>query len=236
MKRSQVNMLLLFLLATLGIANVVSHIDRSFQPRTAAANESEALTGSPRLSRARRVAIYNGQGVVKVCHLRWEENIIWHIRIHTYLVCRRCGASREASGQGPIVLVLLQSTESVYTHNDTNLLVELLEHHSFCFYGPWAAQRNANHAASGWHSQLVLRCHWDGHGAVSVYGTIVLHNSYSALLASLSRIARLDGSERGSTCLLRSICEISQLPFDGSNIFSEILNAILMWVYFLSST
>lgn len=155
---------------------------------------------------------------------------------NTYLVCRRCGASREASGQGPIVLVLLQSTESVYTHNDTNLLVELLEHHSFCFYGPRAAQRNANHAASGWHSQLVLRCHWDGHGAVSVYGTIVLHNSYSTLHVSLSRIARLDGSERGSTCLLRSICEISQLPFDGSNIFSEILNAILMWVYFLSST
>lgn len=70
MNRSQVNMLLLFLLTTLGIANVVSHIDRSFQPRTAAANESEALTGSPRLSRARRVAIYNGQGVVKVCYLR----------------------------------------------------------------------------------------------------------------------------------------------------------------------
>lgn len=155
----------------------------------------------------------------------------------TYLVCRRCGASREASRQGPIVLVLLQSTESVYTHNDTNLLVELLEHHSFCFYGPRATQRNANYAASGWHSQLVLRCHWDGHGAVSIYrGTIVLHSSYSTLHFFLSSNARLDGSERGSTCLLRSICEISQLPFDGSNIFSEILNAILMWVSLLSST
>ncbi|XP_030572166.1 uncharacterized protein LOC115770870 [Drosophila novamexicana] len=38
----------------------------------------------------------------------------------------------------------------------------------------------------------------------------------------------LDGSERGASCLLRSICEISQLPFEDSNIFSEILNAVLI--------
>lgn len=151
-----------------------------------------------------------------------------------YLVCRRCGASREASRQGSIVLVLLQSTESVYTHNDTNLLVELLEHHEFCFYGPRAAQRNASYAASGWHSQLVLRCHWDGHGAVSLHGTSVILNINSTVHVSLSCIGRLDGSEKGSTCLLRSICEISQLPFNGNNIFSDILNAILMWVSFLN--
>ncbi|EDV92521.1 uncharacterized protein LOC6564106 [Drosophila grimshawi] len=38
----------------------------------------------------------------------------------------------------------------------------------------------------------------------------------------------LDGSERGATCLLRGICEISQLPFENSNIFSEILNAVMI--------
>lgn len=74
MDRSQLNMLLLFLLSILGIANVVSHIDRSFQPSSpAAANESEAISGSPKLSRTRRLAIYNGQGVVKVCYSRLEE-------------------------------------------------------------------------------------------------------------------------------------------------------------------
>ncbi|XP_032584047.1 uncharacterized protein LOC6574096 [Drosophila mojavensis] len=41
-------------------------------------------------------------------------------------------------------------------------------------------------------------------------------------------MAALDGSERGANCLLRSICEISQLPFENSNIFSEIANAILI--------
>ncbi|XP_022211262.2 uncharacterized protein LOC111066736 [Drosophila obscura] len=38
---------------------------------------------------------------------------------------------------------------------------------------------------------------------------------------------RLDG-ENGGVCLLRSICEISQRPFQNSNIFSEILNAVLV--------
>ncbi|KAH8385920.1 hypothetical protein KR200_006762 [Drosophila serrata] len=35
-------------------------------------------------------------------------------------------------------------------------------------------------------------------------------------------------SEYGATCLLRSICEISQKPFQNSNIFSEIVNAVLV--------
>ncbi|XP_017139489.2 uncharacterized protein LOC108153902 [Drosophila miranda] len=35
-------------------------------------------------------------------------------------------------------------------------------------------------------------------------------------------------AENGGVCLLRSICEISQSPFQQSNIFSEILNAVLV--------
>lgn len=68
MDRSQLNILILFLLCIWGVANVDSHIDRSFQPNSPlAANESEAISNSPKLSRTRRLAIYNGQGVVKVC-------------------------------------------------------------------------------------------------------------------------------------------------------------------------
>ncbi|XP_034664516.1 uncharacterized protein LOC117898916 [Drosophila subobscura] len=35
-------------------------------------------------------------------------------------------------------------------------------------------------------------------------------------------------AKNGGACLLRSICEISQRPFQNSNIFSEILNAVLV--------
>ncbi|XP_037725413.1 uncharacterized protein LOC119556971 [Drosophila subpulchrella] len=38
---------------------------------------------------------------------------------------------------------------------------------------------------------------------------------------------QLDGAY-GGVCLLRSICEISQKPFQNSNIFSEIVNAVLV--------
>ncbi|KAH8278412.1 hypothetical protein KR018_002870 [Drosophila ironensis] len=36
------------------------------------------------------------------------------------------------------------------------------------------------------------------------------------------------GGHHGSVCLLRSICEMSQNPFEHSNIFSELLNAVLI--------
>ncbi|KAH8382376.1 hypothetical protein KR009_003229 [Drosophila setifemur] len=38
---------------------------------------------------------------------------------------------------------------------------------------------------------------------------------------------QLDG-KYGGVCLLRSICEISQNPFENANIFSEIVNAVLV--------
>lgn len=44
-------------------------------------------------------------------------------------------------------------------------------------------------------------------------------------------VCRLDGAY-GGVCLLRSICEISQKPFQNSNIFSEIVNAVLVYVTF----
>ncbi|XP_022209947.2 uncharacterized protein LOC111065826 [Drosophila obscura] len=40
-------------------------------------------------------------------------------------------------------------------------------------------------------------------------------------------LEQLDGVN-GGVCLLRSICEISQRPFQQSNLFSEILNAVLV--------
>ncbi|EDX14220.1 GD18295 [Drosophila simulans] len=57
----------------------------------------------------------------------------------------------------------------------------------------------------------------------------VLHDEartwvYNAIEVGMEQ---LDGAY-GGVCLLRSICEISQKPFQNSNIFSEIVNAVLV--------
>ncbi|ALC47290.1 CG17784 [Drosophila busckii] len=48
---------------------------------------------------------------------------------------------------------------------------------------------------------------------------------YDAIEIGMQQVA---GSELGAVCLLRGICEISQLPFENSNVFSEMLNALLI--------
>lgn len=67
----------ILLVAICGISMIVGHTDRNFQPRSAVANQSSIITDSsaPKLNRAKRVAIYNGQGVVKVITLNSKFDV-----------------------------------------------------------------------------------------------------------------------------------------------------------------
>ncbi|XP_016952245.1 uncharacterized protein LOC108026061 [Drosophila biarmipes] len=57
----------------------------------------------------------------------------------------------------------------------------------------------------------------------------VLHDEARSWVYNAIEIGmeQLDGAY-GGVCLLRSICEIAQKPFQNSNIFSEIVNAVLV--------
>jgi len=121
------------------------------------------------LSRSKRLAIYNGQGIVKVGSLYRSISSRSSIStISTIPVGPELSVSRETGRQGPILLVVFQHTGPVDSHHRSSLLVELLEHHRLCVHSSGVAQGHAGEGFARRGTILGVQCHRNRHGAVSL--------------------------------------------------------------------
>ncbi|KAI8045590.1 uncharacterized protein LOC128253792 [Drosophila gunungcola] len=181
-------LLLLALLSTIVLVashtkNIYSpdgnHLDfsRSFQRPDG--NSNSSLTP---LSRSKRLAIYNGQGIVKlvpslaypVKQTDKEQSFWWFFNLQ---------------GQW------IPTTIPIY------------------WWSFWNTSTFVS-TAREWRKDVQMKLTHD-EARTWVYNAIEVG------------MEQLDGAY-GGVCLLRSICEISQKPFQNSNIFSEIVNAVLV--------
>ncbi|KAH8359128.1 hypothetical protein KR093_004494 [Drosophila rubida] len=175
----------LLLTVVFGITLIAAHTN-SFRPNALSGVKSDNVSQIPilpKLHRAKRVAIYNGQGVVKFV----------------------------ASVAHPVKQTDKEQSFWFFYNLQNQYIPTTIPIYWWSFWNTTAFVSTARELRRGMQATL----HRDDTRSW-IYDTIE------------AGMELLDGSELGATCLLRSICEVSQLPFDNSNIFSEILNAVLI--------
>ncbi|XP_039493951.1 uncharacterized protein LOC120453348 [Drosophila santomea] len=180
--------------ATLRISRSISQPDES---------GNSSLTS---LSRSKRVAIFNGQGVIKVG-----------------LPLQHCGFGTSlTTSTYPNLLQLVPSLAYPVKQTDKT--------QSFWWFinvqGQWIPTTIPIFWWSFWNTTAFVSTAREWRKDMQAK---VLHDEartwvYNAIEVGMEQ---LDGAY-GGVCLLRSICEISQKPFQNSNIFSEIVNAVLV--------
>ncbi|KAH8341153.1 hypothetical protein KR074_003965 [Drosophila pseudoananassae] len=171
-------LLLLTVIATTTL--VATHTNFNFDP-DAKGNSSLSYSSKP-LSRSKRVAIYNGQGIVKLVpsfaypckQVDKDQSFWWFFNL-----------------QGQWV----PTTIPIY------------------WWSFWNTSTFVS-TAREWRKDMQTKLsHDEARSWV-----------YTAIELGMEQI----GGQNAGACLLRSICEISQRPFQNSNIFSEIANSIMV--------
>ncbi|XP_034112294.1 uncharacterized protein LOC132786268 [Drosophila nasuta] len=179
------NQVVLLLAVVFGISLIAANTNR-FVPNTLSTVRSDNVSHVPilpKLNRAKRVAIYNGQGVVKFV----------------------------AGVAHPVKQVDKDQSFWFFYNVQNQWIPTTIPLYWWSFWNTTAFVSTARELRKGLQSTI-------HHDSTRTW-------LYDAIETGMEH---LQGSESGTTCLLRSICEISQLPFDDVNIFSEILNAVLI--------
>ncbi|KAH8336414.1 hypothetical protein KR059_008418 [Drosophila kikkawai] len=173
--------LLLLLTAASTMVLVASHTKANYSPYGSGNSTSLVHSNTP-LSRSKRLAIYNGQGIVKLV---------------------------------PSLAYPVKQTDK-----------EQSFWWFFNFQGQWIPTTIPIYWWSFWNTTAFVSTarEWRKDMKLKLTHDEARSWVYNAIEVGMEQLDK----EKGATCLLRSICEISQKPFQSSNIFSEIVNAVLV--------